>query len=114
MAEKEIDDSVDEQENEPDEQGVALPKRDVMSLVGGNSLFGTTLLDPTQTLGGDPASGTPAAGATDPNAGVASATQDVSSLAHTAQQTDSGPVAQNVGSEGSISSATTPPPEPPH
>lgn len=86
--------------------------RDVMSLLGGTSLFGTSLLDPNQTLGSDPAAGTPAAGATDPNAGVANATQDASSLAQTAQQSDPGASAQNIDSADSVSSATTPPPEP--
>jgi hypothetical protein len=109
MAEQETDHDL---EHEPDENGVVLPEREVMtSLVSGTSLFGTPLLDPTQTLASDPASGTPAAGATDPNAGVASATEDVSSLAQAAQQSDSGAIAQNIESEGSVSSATTPPPE---
>jgi hypothetical protein len=102
-----------EEEHEPDESGVVLPERDVMtSLVGGTSLLGTPMLDPTQTLASDPAASTPAAGATNPNAGVASATQDVSSVAQTAQQSDSGAIAQNIDSPGSVSSATTPPPEP--
>jgi hypothetical protein len=110
MAERELDHALEE--DEPDENGVALPERDVMSLVGGTSLFASPLLDPTQTLAGDPAAGTPAAGATDPNAGVANATDNVSSLAQTAQQSDSGAVAQNIDSAGSVSSATTPPPQP--
>lgn len=81
-------------------------RRDVSSWR--TSLFGTSLLGPNQTLGSDPAAGTPAAGATDPNGGVANATQDVSSLAQTAQQSDPGASAQNIDSADSVSSATTP------
>ena len=112
MAEKEVDHDLEE-EQDPDESGVALPERDAISLVSGTSLLGAPLLDPTQTLASDPAAGTPAAGASDPNASVEGVTQDVSSLAQTAQQSDSGAIAQNIDSEGSVSSATTPPPEPP-
>ena len=101
-----------EDDHEPDESGVVLPERNVMTTLVGGSLFSTPTLDPTQTLGSDPAAGTPAAGATDPSAGIASATQDVSSVAHTAQQSDSGASAQNIDSAGSVSSATTPPPDP--
>ena len=111
MPEKQTDDDP-QAEQEQNEEGVALPKRDVMSLLGGSSLFGTTLLDPNQTLGSDPAAGTPGAGATDPDAGVSTATENVSSIAHTAQQSDPGATAGNIDSEGSMSSATTPPPEP--
>lgn len=101
----------DLEEQEPEESGAALPEREVMSLIGGTSLFGTPMLDPAQTLASDPAAGTPAAGATDPNAGVASATENVAALAQTAQQSDSGAVAENIESDGSVTSATTPPPE---
>jgi hypothetical protein len=100
-----------EKEQEPEESGAALPQREAMSLVGGTSLFGTALLDPTQTLASDPAAGTPAAGATDPNAGVATATEDVAALAQTAQQSESGATAENIESDGSVTSATTPPAE---
>jgi hypothetical protein len=111
MAEQEVDEPASE--DEANEGGAALPKRDLMSLLGGGSLFGSTLLDPTQPLSSDPAAGTPAAGATDPNAGVASATQNATSLAQSAQHSDPGATAQNVGSDGSVSSATTPPPPEP-
>ena len=111
MAEREMDHDI-EAEQGPEESGVALPQREAMSLLGGTSLFGTPMLDPTQTLASDPAAGTPAAGATDPNAGVASATEDVAALAQTAQQSDSGATAENIESDGSVTSATTPPADP--
>jgi hypothetical protein len=110
VAEREVDHEL-EDEQEPGESGAALPVREAMSLVGGTSLFGTPLLDPTQTLASDPAAGTPAAGAADPNSGVVSATEDVAALAQTAQQSDSGAVAENIESDGSVTSATTPPPD---
>ena len=85
-----------------------------MTSVFGGSLIGGTLLDPTQPIGGGgPADGVaPTDGATDPSPGISGAMDNVSSLAHTAQQSGSGADAQNINSDGSLSTATTPPPEP--
>src|SRR5205085_6924345 len=95
-------------EERNDETALELPERDAMSsLLSGTPLLGGALLDPGQTLGG-----TPADGATDPSAGISGAMDNVGSLAHTAQQSGPGADAQNINSDGSISSATTPPPDP--
>ena len=81
----------------------------------------TTLIDPTSLLGGAGSGltgGTPtipstpadsATGGSDPMGG---AMNNIGTLTGQAQQTGPGATAQNIGSEGSLSTATTPPPEP--
>ena len=87
------------------EAATPLPERDALSsLLGGTSLLsGASLPDATQTT---IPTGTDTA--TSPLAGVVS---QVSSAAQTAQQ-DPGATAQNIESDGSTSSAITPPPNP--
>jgi hypothetical protein len=93
------------------EAGVSLPER----------LALTTLIDPTsllsgaggltgaqQTIPSTPADST--TGGSDPLGGAMS---NVGSLSSQAQQSGSGATAQNIGSDGATSTATTPPPQPP-
>src|SRR5256714_2158231 len=74
------------------------------SLLGG---AGGGLTGGTQTTPSTPADGT--TGGSDPMGG---AMNNIGSLAGQAQQTGPGATAQNIGSDGSLSTATTPPPEP--
>ena len=81
----------------------------------------TTLIDPTSLLGsagGELTGGTQTipstsadstTGGSDPMGG---AMNNIGTLTGQAQQTGPGATAQNIGSEGSLSTATTPPPEP--
>lgn len=92
------------------EAAVSLPER----------LALTTLVDPTSFLSG--ASGltgaeqtipaTPADSTTGGSDPLGGAMNNIGSLAGQAQHSGSGSTAQNVGSDGATSTATTPPPEP--
>jgi hypothetical protein len=80
----------------------------------------TTLVDPTSLLGGagsltgaeQTIPSTPADSTTGGSDPLGGAMNNLGTLTGQAQQSGPGATAQNIGSDGSLSTATTPPPEP--